>query len=171
MRSGPLVLGLTGLVLSLALTGASVGQPQPRLMQAGLDDSNHIPYPAREILEHADRFELLSLSPEHLREPAKNDFHGFRVLGQTSITSTEIRRKLVAAFELGVSENDGVIAACFNPRHGIRVVHRGKQADFVICFECRQVRVVGEGAGEFLVSNSPQPVFDKVLGDAHVPLP
>lgn len=61
--------------------------------------------------------------------------------------------------------------ACFNPRHGIRVSHNTKRTDFVICFECLQVKVHGEGQGDFLVSDFPKAIFDKVLRDAGVPLP
>jgi hypothetical protein len=167
------VFGLNWFVMSFALAVSyAAGPAQGGFVRAGLfDDKNHIPTGARETLEHADQFELLSLSPEHLREPAKIDFHGFKVLGQIYIKDAAVRRKLVLAFERGVRENDGVIAACFNPRHGIHVVHNGKTADFVICFECRQVHAYGDDGGEFLISDSPQPVFDGVLREAHVPLP
>jgi hypothetical protein len=166
------VFGLNWFLMSFALAGPpAAGPAQGGFVRAGLFDGNHIPNGARETLEHADQFELLSLSPAHSREPPKIDFHGFKVLGQIYIKDAAIRQKLVLALERGVRENDGVIAACFNPRHGIHVVHQGKTADFVICFECRQVHAYGDDGGEFLISDSPQPVFDGVLRAAHVPLP
>jgi hypothetical protein len=135
-----------------------------------LFDRNHIPYAAQDILEHAEQFELFSLNPEYQRRPGILDFHGYRVLRQISIASLETRGQLISALERGVHENQGATALCFNPRHGIRAVRKGRTADFVICFECLQVQVTGEGAGGFLVSNSPKPVFDKVLREAHGPL-
>jgi hypothetical protein len=68
--------------------------------------------------------------------------------------------------------NDGRVAACFNPRHGIRASREGKTIDLVICFECLQVYVYAEEGrqGSFLTTSSPQPVFDQVLREAGVPL-
>jgi hypothetical protein len=62
---------------------------------------------------------------------------------------------------------------CFLPRHGIRVKHAGKVADFVICFECNNVRVYVDGGAEteFLVSDSPAKMFNDILKDAGVKLP
>ena len=62
--------------------------------------------------------------------------------------------------------------ACFNPRHGIRVTHAGVVTNFVTCFECRQVEVWrgNQKLALFLVSVSPQSVFDEVLKSAGVTL-
>ena len=69
-------------------------------------------------------------------------------------------------------ESEGDAAACFNPRHGLRVTRNGKTIDFVICFECFQVKVFGgdKDEGGFRITDTPQPSFDKVLRDAKVPL-
>jgi hypothetical protein len=133
---------------------------------------NKIPDDLRSMLEKADQFELLSLDPRPQQEKPKDDFHGWKVLGKTTVKDADVRQKLVAALKKGVAENTGIVAACFNPRHGIRVTVDGKTADFVICFECYQVQVfVGDKKGDgFLTTNSPQPTFDGVLRDAKVPL-
>ena len=167
MRRALGVPGLICLMVCFVLAGSSMTLSEPGFI---LFDRNHIPDAARDILEHAEQFELLSLNPERLQRPGILDFHGYRVLRQISIASVETRRQLISALERGVHENQGAMAACFNPRHGIRVVRKGQTADFVICFECLQVHVHGEGAGEFLVSASPKPVFDKVLRDARIPI-
>jgi hypothetical protein len=60
-----------------------------------------------------------------------------RVLGLT-INDAETRHRLVSSFQRAVAENQGTIAACFNPRHGIRVTRKQKQVEFVICFECTE---------------------------------
>ena len=134
---------------------------------------NKIPDDLKTMLEKADKFELLSLNPEHLKEKPADGFHGWAVLGRTTVKDADVRKTLLEAFEKGVKENEGIVARCFNPRHGIRVTHDGKTADFVICFECYQVKAfVGDrDAKDFLVTGSPQPAFDKVLTDAKVPLP
>ncbi|HKA06571.1 MAG TPA: hypothetical protein VKD71_04890 [Gemmataceae bacterium] len=134
---------------------------------------NKISDDLKTILEKADKFELLSLNPEYLKEKPADGFHGWGVLGRTTVKDADVQKTLLAALEKGVEENKGEVARCFNPRHGIRVTHGDKTADFVICFECYQVKAfVGEeGKKDFLVTRSPQPAFDKVLTDAKVPLP
>ena len=136
------------------------------------DKENKIPDDLQALLEKADQFELLSLSPEEPKEKPKDGFHGWQVLGKTSVKDAETRKKLVAALQKGVAENDGTVARCFNPRHGIRVTQDGKTADFVICFECYQVKAfAADKPASFLVTRSPQPAFDAVLTEAKVPLP
>jgi hypothetical protein len=139
---------------------------------AGAEEKNKIPDHLRTVLEKAEKFELLSLSPERLKEKPADAFHGWKVLGKTTVEGAD-REKLVTAFKKGVEANEGVAAACFNPRHGIRVTHDGKTADFVICFECLQVSAYLGDKDEkgFLITQSPQPAFDAVLKAAKVPLP
>jgi hypothetical protein len=148
-------------LLALALAGP-----------AGAEEKNQIPDHLRTILEKAEKFELLSLSPERLKEKPADAFHGWKVLGKTTVEAAD-REKLVTEFKKGVEANDGTVAACFNPRHGIRVTHAGKTADFVICFECLQVHAYLGDKDEkgFLITQSPQPAFDAVLKAAKVPLP
>ncbi len=136
------------------------------------DKENKIPDELQTILEKADKFELLSLSPEHVQEKPKDGFHGWRVLGKTAVTEADARKNLVAAFKKGVADNKGIAAACFNPRHGIRATHDGKSVDFVICFECYQVQTyVGDKREKgFLIADSPASTFDAVLKEAKVPL-
>ena len=124
---------------------------------------NVIPAAAAVILEQADHFELLSLNPDYQRILAEGGFHGYRVLRTVVIDNTETRKKLVSTFKQAVAENQDIEAACFNPRHGVRVTRKEKQADFVICFECNQVHVLGVVQGTFLITRSAQPLFDSVL--------
>jgi hypothetical protein len=153
---------------------------------------NKIPDQAREILEKATRFELLSIGygsstknrPEGDTKEGfpkedfpkedfpKEDFHGWRVIGKTTINDPDIRKRLVAALEKGVEENKGDSMKCFDPRHGVRVTRDGMTADFVICFQCFQaiVYVAGEKEQRFLITDSPAPVFNQTLRDAKIPL-
>jgi hypothetical protein len=127
-----------------------------------------IPHAAWNALNDADRYELLSLNP-HLSE---SDYYGHEILGQTLIQDAAVRERLNNALQAGVRASDGRAYACFNPRHGIRVTHAGVVTDFLICFECRQVQVWrgDQEIAHFLVSDSPQAVFDDVLKSADVPL-
>ena len=133
---------------------------------------NKIPDQAREILEKASQFELLSIGHGPSTKKPAEDFRGWTVIGKTTVEDPDTRNRLVAALEKGVEENKGDSMKCFNPRHGIRVTHDGKTADFVICFECFQVMVyvAGEREQRFLITASPAPVFNQTLQHAKVPL-
>jgi hypothetical protein len=75
-------------------------------------------------------------------------FMATKVLGKTTISDGKVRESLISAFENGVEKPEGQ-TICFNPRHGIHATRRGKAADFVICFECRQVKVHGVARANF----------------------
>lgn len=135
---------------------------------AGIE--NKIPLAAKAILEQADEFELLSLTPRLLREPGKGTFHGYKILGSTQVRDAVTRERLVTALEKGIAANEGTIGACFNPRHGIHVKKGKEYTDFVICFECLQIEIYGTGQGRALTMGSPQGTFNQVLKEANVPL-
>jgi hypothetical protein len=100
----------------------------------------------------------------------KNNFHGIQVLGQTEVTP-EVRAKLMSALYDGMTRRGVFRAACFEPRHGIHAVLGNKSADMLICFHCMQF-VIFPGPKDYTtaVSKTEQPVFDRVLTDAGVPL-
>lgn len=128
--------------------------------------------PQEEILLGADTFELYSLDPARGGPKPKVAFHGWKVLGKTAVKDKKTREKLIVALGKGMAENDGVVAGCFNPRHGIRAVKNGKTVDLVICFECYSFQIFeGKKASNALTTRSPAPTFNKVLTDAKVPLP
>ena len=129
---------------------------------------NRLPAAVVTLLEQADQFELLSLNPKFDMRPFKGSFHGYKVLAKTGVKDTKTRQRLISALLQGMRENSGNLAACFNPRHGIRAIHKGSHADLVICFECLQFHLFGNAQGEFLVSRSPQSVFDAVLKAADI---
>jgi hypothetical protein len=126
------------------------------------------------ILKQAEQIELISVDP-YLRIDAKqpDSFHGWKLLGQTTIKDAEQRKKLLTAYEEGVTIKVAGVAKCFEPRHGIRVVHDGKTIDLVICFSCIRVLVYSgeEQQGSFQIEESPRAVFDQLLKDAKVRLP
>jgi hypothetical protein len=133
---------------------------------------NKIPDQARDILKKAMQFDLLSIGHDSSPKKPTEDFHGWPVIGKTTVKDPNTRNRLVAALEKSVEENKGDSMKCFNPRHGIRATHDGMTADFVICFECYQVMVYVAGGAEqrFLITDSPAPVFNQTLQSAKVPL-
>jgi hypothetical protein len=155
------------------------------------------PIPAEVLtaLEQGDSFELFSLdplAPDVLNTPADTEngepppeqtesnridqrphFHGWIVLGGTKIDDKTKRQAVLSALTKGVAENEGVAAACFIPRHGLRAKLNGKTYDVVICFHCLsgQTYVDDERGSGFLTTGSPQPALDQALQDAGIQLP
>ena len=81
---------------------------------------NRLPAAVVTLLEQADPFEPLSLNPKFDMRPFKGSFHGYKVLAKTGVKDTKTRQRLISALLQGMRENSGNLAACFNPRHGIR---------------------------------------------------
>ncbi len=135
------------------------------------DSPRELPAGVLAVLEKADTLELLSLSPE---KPGKKDdpktLHGWTILGKTALKDAAVRSKVLNAVKKGVADNDGSVAKCFQPRHALRATHGGQTVALLICFQCLQIRVYDGDTSGVLTTRSPEPVLDKVLKDAGVPL-
>ena len=132
-------------------------------------NENRLPGDAKEALEKADQFELLSLDP--YKTDKEKGFHNHPVLGKTTIKAGKDRKKIVSALLKGIADNKGEVGKCLEPRHGIRVKHDDKTVDFVICFHCKHIHVyVGDKKTNLRTTGSPQTVFDGILKTAKVPL-
>ncbi len=145
--------------------------PLMLLLAVGCSSGSRLPSAAEQALQGSADFELLSLEPLEEKTDGSG-FHGWKILGTTPIKDSGTRAKLVSALKAGVADYDGGVAACFIPRHGIRVAHDGKTHEFVICFQCAQVQwyIDGQRVRGFPISGSPQLVFDEILEDANIPL-
>ena len=101
-----------------------------------------------QVLSAANRFEILALQPNPL-EPAPagalGDFHGFAILSRAAVPDPATREQILAQVYRGIHASDGTVAACFNPRHGIRAERAGKVVDLVICYECLVLHVHADG--------------------------
>jgi hypothetical protein len=130
---------------------------------------------ALDLLEQADQFELLSLDPVFYPNRPKAPvpkFHDWAIIGKASITSVEVRNKLIDALRNAVVDPPPGKVGCFNPRHGIHAVYKGDSIDLVICFECEIVLVYTneEESSGFHINSSPKAIFYKTLLDAGVSL-
>jgi len=134
--------------------------------------ANGLPSSVETVLEKSEQLELLSLDPLITKAPPKEAFHGWRVLGTTTIKDSRLRTEIVAAMRNGIAEFQYPVAACFNPRHGIRAKSGDTIVDLVICFECRQIEAYANDkrSGGALTAPSPQSFLDQVLRDAQIPL-
>jgi hypothetical protein len=143
---------------------------------------NRIPAAALHALENDPKLVLYSLDPQRLVfldsgevQPLSDDvpkFHGYRILGQTTLASSESQRVVVKTIREGVRNWDGRVNACFEPRHGIRVTDASGTYDFLVCFTCHQIYVFlpGDVRSGVCIRASPKPLND-ILTAAHVPLP
>jgi hypothetical protein len=138
----------------------------------GMELPNRLPESFREVLQNADLFELLSLDPNAMPTREPGHFWGWRVLGLTAVEPPAARQEVFAALERGIAENTGWVAACFDPRHGIRARRGDQLVELVVCFRCSQVYLYADGKwdGSVLITHSPEAVFDRVLSAAGVPL-
>jgi len=135
---------------------------------------NRIPDEALAILGQAEHLTVFSVDPVFPKTKPREDFHGWRVRGKTVVADPGTRASLVTALKHGVDEHRGEMMRCFIPRHAVRATHGGKTADVVICFECYNARVYVDGRQlpGFLVSQSPEPAFARVLaGGKMLPAP
>jgi hypothetical protein len=143
---------------------------------------NHIPKEALHALTSQSSLTLYSLYPDHfevnddgVRQPIPEDvpkFHGYRILGQTSLTSPDARETVVSTILKAVREWDGGIGGCFQPRHGISVTDTSGTHDFVICFSCKQIYIYSPHTPvqEIYLQGSPQSL-NAILTAANVALP
>ncbi|WP_417384005.1 hypothetical protein [Gimesia sp.] len=157
-------------VLSLMLVLLLIGctSDRPSMEPSG----DKMPADAAAALKEAPEWELFSLNPCIEEDPDDaSRFHGWKILGSTRITDATTRQQLLQSLEESVAANPGIVAACFSPRHGIRVKYKEQQHDFVICFECYQARwyTDDERQDGFNPTNTPADAFNRLLTEAKVP--
>jgi hypothetical protein len=135
------------------------------------DDKNKLAPDVAATLEKADELEVLSLDPMKPKDTPKDDFHGYKVLGKTTVKKDD-RKAILDALDAGLRGSDGSLADTFNPRLGLRATHDGKSVELVIDFEGRGMQTFagGKSSGSMPTTAGPQKGFDKILTDAKVPL-
>lgn len=138
---------------------------------------NEAPPTLKSALRNTTSLELHSLDPALKgKEADSGDVTMFQIwndLGFTDVSAPAIRKRLLDSLDAGIADNDGRVAACFEPRHGLRATHDGKVYDVVICFKCYQAKWYIDDVPQkaFLLTAIPRPTFDAILTDASVKLP
>jgi len=133
---------------------------------------------ALDDLKRTEKFTLYSvvsgpLPPGTALPFAGEMFHGHPVLGRVEVVSPEAKKEIVDALDKGVrAAGGGMFPKCFDPRHGIRVTRLVGDVDYLICFECSQVRkfLFLGFYGTLSTSNSAQKTLNVHLRRAGVPL-
>lgn len=96
-----------------------------------LDES--IPPDAREILENADRFELLGEIDKD--ESSEADNRSLVPNRLVAISSEKDKLVVLEAFYSDAAREDSP-AVCYEPHHAIRAEFEGKTVEIEICFSC-----------------------------------
>ena len=146
------------------------------------ESKNRIPSAAMRALTTDPKPVIFSLNPEGViynsdgtMTPLPESlpkFCGHEILGKTVIESATDRARMVESIVNGIHNWDGRIAACFEPRHGVRVSGEGGSYDFLICFACSRVLLqLPDGTiASLAISGSGTPL-NEILSAANVPLP
>lgn len=157
-----LITGLLGwsLLLSCNTTRSEV-ETRPT-------DEKQLPRYVQVLLDTATEVTLYSLEP---RPGEDNAFHGWNVLGQTTVKESAARKRLLSELRESIGEPwRGV--KCFDPRHALSGTLDGKTIDLVICFHCGWVHVFVDGKKKDEIETDPiaQLALDEILRKAKVPL-
>ncbi len=169
-RQSKVVLAGMGVCTLIATTSLKFHWPFKTSSEARIEE--FFSAESREILEHGDRWTLLSIESTGLDEPiyGKGTFHGYRIAGQTDVDAAR-RDGLVAALYDGIAEKHLFHGACFAPHHGIRARKGNRTLDILICFDCHIFEMYpGSGHGTPPIAESARPAFDAALRQAGVPL-
>ena len=114
------------------------------------------------------KWTIYSLYPSKIRLDAKweqtSRFHKYPIIGEFEGLAENDKNMLTNALIRSVLENEGVVAACFAPRHGIRCQNEEIKIDFLICFECMSGFIYEEKEQRnFLLTSDGAPFFNKLL--------
>ena len=127
-------------------------------------------------LADAQDFELLSLDPASFGQvPAGHQTaFGWEVLGSARIGDAKTRSMLITTLASDIFTGKESSMKCFQPRHAIRAVQRGRSVTILICFQCKTIHVyfgsINKPTKSVLVNDAPEGEFDRVLRMADVRL-
>ena len=93
----------------------------------------------------------------------------YPILGMMELTGAD-RATSVNGVYKSITDSNGIVAACFNPRHGLRAQKGTTTVDVIICFECYSLVVNenGERAASIPIMDSAPPVLTKLLNNAGI---
>ncbi|MEY2488331.1 MAG: hypothetical protein QOC70_273 [Verrucomicrobiota bacterium] len=136
--------------------------------------SNSIPEMAMRALEYTPQITLYALNPTPDAGDVANPgvLHRFRIIGQTTLSSTEVRQRLVRTLQQDISRSEEGYDMCFFPRHAISARNEDTSYDFLICFECKRVEIFANkmriATTGFVASEEP---YDEIFRSAGLSIP
>ncbi|MEZ5553818.1 MAG: hypothetical protein R3E82_23280 [Pseudomonadales bacterium] len=123
LRTLPALLSI--LLSGYALSGTDVSETFPNTFWL-------------EIAETAQA-SLTKLSGIHAEPP---NFHGFEMLGTGTMEKPVEVARLVSLLHNEIANPLPGISLCFIPRHAVTIKAAGSTFDFLICYECSNIRVM-----------------------------
>jgi hypothetical protein len=131
---------------------------------------NTFPPRAERALSVLKDAELVSLEPWAPDNAPGRRMHGYLVLGSTKLSPRDAQAA-ASAIRSSVASWDGVVAACFDPRHALRTRSSGHTYEVLICYACASLEVFEDGRpiASTGVSGSPE-ALNRILLAAHVPI-
>ena len=162
--------------LAVLLGLVACGGPQEARSLGELDFGEDLLEAERRVVRSASALEILALDPawpmsQEAREDPAN-FHGHKVLGRATLADSAVMLDLLNLIARSYRANDTTVAACFSPRHGVRVREAGSIVDLQICFECLQMKVFrdGERVHSGLMASTYEPLVSKIYRSAGLAL-
>jgi hypothetical protein len=161
---------LRALLIGLSITS---------LAHAGSGLESVLTQEGREVLEHADSFEVLSLECERAPAPGEDAiasgsarFGRYPVTKRVVIADAETRRAIVDA-ALRSTRGADMMAGCFEPHHAVIARKGNQQVVLVICFQCLQIEVTAPEVGCLTICTRKSPLvqtLNPLLGLAAPPV-
>ncbi|MEO7325000.1 MAG: hypothetical protein ABIW82_09250 [Dokdonella sp.] len=132
--------------------------------------SNTLPAEVQQALHSGGHAVLYSLEPWEAPDKKTAKFHGYEILGRSELSPTQ-EATAVAAFDAAITGFDGAVAACFDPRHAIRIRTNGHAYDFLLCYSCQQLEIYRDDKSLVFVGAAGSPkVLNELLTSLHVRL-
>ena len=126
-----------------------------------------LPVDVREILENADKFEILAeviKKDGKLAYPLKEDF---KPNTEVEISDASLRKEILEAFYKDASSGESP-SDCWLPHHILKAAQSDKTVEIEICFSCSRFEVkssFGEFSGTFAHGDDPksEAVFNRII--------
>lgn len=134
------------------------------------DRPNALPAEAAQALHSTGHAVIYSLEPWDDPDKKVARLQGYEILGQSDLSDAQ-RLIAVDAFDSAIAGWDGAMAACFDPRHALRIQFKGHVYDFLLCYSCQQVEVFRDGKmlGGAGAAGSPK-VLNDLMTSLQLPL-
>lgn len=100
-----------------------------------------LPSNVREILEKAEKFEILAEIVEN--ERSERDLMTFEPNRIAKIANEKDKKEILESFYYDAAREDSP-ANCYEPHHGIRATFQNKTVEIEICFSCSRFEVKSE---------------------------
>ena len=139
-------------------------------LPAATPTPNAIPDEALKVLRSHNSATFYSLEPWERPKPEDKTLHGYKILGKTTLDPKN-EQVVEGAFEKAVSNWDGMIANCFDPRHALSLSSSGHIYDFLLCYNCHQLYIYKDDKVIASMGAAGSPKFlNSILAAAHVPV-